>query len=345
MRITRHVSFIAFAVVVFVLVAGAPAPPVAAQDAASFYKGKNVTVAVGFSPGGGFDIYARLVARHIGRHIPGNPTAIVSNVPGAASLKAVQSLEVTPKDGTQIVAFNPGLISQSVIEPDKVSFRFTNVAFLGSVTADIPVCYSWHATGIKTWDDLMGLKDRLFNLGATAPGTTSYIQGAILKNMFKAPIRHITGYPGSDEQKVAMERGEIDGACGSWDSIPPDWIEGRKFHPLVRYSKAAPDYLQPLPPFVGDLGNAAQKQALTPILAVDEMYRPFIVARDIPADRLKALRAAFWTTVNDPAFVADAKRGNRNIDGPMKGEDVEAIVAEIYATTPEVVAKASEAVK
>jgi tripartite-type tricarboxylate transporter receptor subunit TctC len=341
MRITRHVTVgLAFA-----FGSGLIAATAAAQDVASFYKGRTVTVAVGFSPGGGFDIYARLVARHIGKHIPGSPTAIVSNVPGAASLKAVQSLDVAPKDGTQIVAFNPGLISQSVIEPDKVTFRFTSVAFLGSVTADIPVCYSWHASGVRTWDELMNLKGRLFNLGATAPGTTSYIQGAILKNVFKAPIRHITGYPGSDEQKLAMERGELDGACGSWDSIPPDWIEGKKFYSLVRYSKAEPDYIRPLPPFVGDLGNAAQRQALTPILAVDEMYRPFIVARDIPADRLKALRAAFWDTMHDPAFLADAKKGNRNIDGPLKGEDVEKIVAEIYATPPDVVAKASEAVK
>ncbi|MGE5538555.1 MAG: Bug family tripartite tricarboxylate transporter substrate binding protein [Gemmatimonas sp.] len=342
MRITRQVSF----AVAFALLASAAITATAtAQDVGSFYKGKTVTVAVGFSAGGGFDLYARLVARHIGDHIPGKPTAIVSNVPGAASLKAVQSLQVGPKDGTQIVAFNPGLISQSIIEPDKVSFRFTTVSFLGSVTADVPVCYAWGATGIKTFDDLMKLKGKVFNLGATAPGTTSYIQGALLKNLFHAPIKQITGYPGSDEQKVAMERGEIDGACGSWDSIPADWVEGKKFYPLVRYSKAAPDYVQPTPPFIGDLADPEQKKALAPILAVNDMYRPFIVAKDIPAERLKALRDAFWATTQDKAFLAEAKKGGRNIDGPMKGEDVEAIVADIYATAPEVVAKASEAVK
>ena len=315
----------------------------AQQDVAGFYKGKTVTVAVGFSAGGGFDIYSRLVARHIGRHIPGNPGAIVSNMPGAASLKAVQSLQVSPKDGTQIVAFNPGLISQSIIEPEKVPFRFTGVSFLGSVTADVPVCYAWATTGVKTFDDLM--KAKVFNLGATAPGTTSYIQGAILKNLFHAPIKQITGYPGSDEQKLAIERGELDGSCGSWDSIPAEWVTEKKFYPFVRYAKSSPDYVKPLPPFIGDLANAEQKKALTPILAINDMYRPFIVAKEVPADRLKALRDAFWATMHDGAFLAEAKKGGRNIDGPMKGEDVEKIVAEIYATAPEVVAKAADAIK
>ena len=337
LRVTA--SFIAFLAVL----AAAFAVPASAQDAASFYKGKTVTIAVGFSAGGGFDALARLVARHIGGHIPGKPTVIVSNMPGAASLKSVQSLQVAPKDGTQIVAFNPGLISQSILEPKKVPFRFTSVAFLGSVTADTPICYAWATTGVKTFEDLM--KSKKFNLGATAVGTTAYIQGALLKNVFHAPVKQITGYPGSDEQKLAIERGELDGSCGSWDSIPADWIEGHKFYPLVRYSKNKPDYIKPLPPFIGDLANAEQKKVLPPILAINDMYRPYIVAKDVPADRLKALRAAFWATMNDSKFLAEAKKSGRNVDGPMKGEETEKIVAEIYATPADVVAKASAAIQ
>lgn len=313
------------------------------QDAANFYKGKTVTIVVGFSAGGGFDALARLVARHLGGHIPGKPTVIVSNMPGAASLKSVQSLAVSPKDGTQIVAFNAGLISQSILEPKKVPFRFTSVSFLGSVTADTPVCYAWAATGVKTFNDLM--KAKKFNLGATAVGTTAYIQGALLKNVFHAPVKQITGYPGSDEQKLAIERGELDGSCGSWDSIPADWIEGHKFYPLVRYSKNAPDYIKPLPPFIGDLANAEQKKVLPPVLAINDMYRPYIVAKGVPADRLKALRAAFWATVHDPAFLAEAKKQRRNIDGPLDGPAVEKIVGEIYATPPDVVKKSAAAIK
>lgn len=313
-----------------------------AQGVAEFYKGKTVTIAVGFSAGGGFDIYARLVARHIGKFIPGSPTVVVTNVPGAASLKAVQTLQALPQDGTQIVAFNPGLVNQSLLDPAEVPFKFTSVAFLGSVTADTPLCYSWVQTGIKSFDDLK--KTKVFNLGATAVGTTSYIEGALLRNLFQAPIKQITGYPGSEEQKIAMERGELDGSCGSWDSIPRDWIDGKKFYPLVRYAKAMPVEMPPTP-FIVDLADAEQKKILGAILAINDMYRPFIAAKEIPAERLTALRAAFWSTINDPAFLAEAKKIGRDIAGQASGSEVEAMVAQIYASPPELVKKASEAIK
>jgi hypothetical protein len=167
----------------------------------------------------------------------------------------------------------------------------------------------------------------------------------VIKNLFHAPVKQITGYPGSDEQKLAMERGELDGSCGSWDSVPDDWISGHKFNPLVRFSKSAPDYVKPLPPFIGDLADADQKKALTPILAINDWYRPYIVAKDVPAERIKALRAAFDATMKDSAFRAEAKKGGRNIDGPMTGEEVEKSVAEMYATPPDVIVKAAAAIK
>jgi tripartite-type tricarboxylate transporter receptor subunit TctC len=314
----------------------------AADAVADFYKGKTVTIAVGFSAGGGFDLWARLLARHMGRHIPGSPSMVVSNVPGAASLKAVLSLESTPKDGTQIVSFNAGLIPQSVTDPGEVPFRFNSVAFLGSITADTPLCYSWAATNIKSFDELR--KGRTFNIGSTAVGTTAYIEGALLKNMFNAPLKLITGYPGSDEQKLAMERGELDGSCGSWDSIPRDWVEGKKFYTLVRYSKAQPKEMPPTP-FILDMANDEQKKILTLILAINDIYRPFIVAKDIPADRLAALRTAFWDTLNDKAFVDEAIKSGRDIVGPAKSAEVEAMIAAIYAAPADVVKKASEAMK
>ncbi len=314
----------------------------AAETVADFYKGKTVSVAVGFSAGGGFDIFARMVARHIGRFIPGSPNVVVQNVPGAASLKAVQTLQTLPKDGTQMVAFNSGLISQSLLDPREVAIRFTSVAFLGSVTADTPLCYSWAATDIKTFDEL--LKGRTFNIGATAVGTTSYIQGALIKNLFHAPVKQITGYPGSEEQKLAMERGELDGSCGSWDSIPRDWIEGNKFHSLLRYGKVQPAEMPPTP-FIGDLANDEQKKILDVILASNDVYRPFIVAKEVPADRLAALRSAFWSTITGADFLTEAKKLGRDVAGQANGADVEAVVARIYATPPELVTKAADAIK
>jgi tripartite-type tricarboxylate transporter receptor subunit TctC len=317
-------------------------PASAADPVADFYKDKTITISVGFSAGGGFDVYARLLARHLGKFIPGSPNVVVANVPGAASLKAVQSLQSLPKDGTQIVSFNSGLVSQSVLDPGEVPFRFNNAAFLGSISSDTPVCFSWSATNIKTLDELM--KGRTFNIGSTAVGTTAYIQAALLKNLFNAPLKQITGYPGSEEQKLAMERGELDGSCGSWDSIPRDWVEGKKFYSLVRYAKGQPADMPPTPHII-DRANAEQKQILEMVLAPNDMYRPIIVAKEVPGERLAALRAAFWSAINDPAFLADAKKGGRDVSGQAGAADVEKIVANIYATPPELVKKAAEAIK
>ena len=148
------------------LTAIATTAPAAAQDDA-FYAGKTVTVVVGFSPGGGFDIYARTLARHIGGHIPGKPAVIVQNMPGAGSFTSVRYLDGPAiKDGTVVTAFNPGVITDSLTEPEKFNIKFTNFAWLGSITRDIRVCYAWHTAPIKTWDDLVQGKE--FIMGATA---------------------------------------------------------------------------------------------------------------------------------------------------------------------------------
>ena len=180
---------------------------------------KTLTFVVGSSPGGGYDTYTRILARHIGRHLPGQPNIVVQNMPGASSLKAVQYLDSGgPKDGSAIAAFNPGLINESLVNPDKIRFRFSDVAWVGSITRDLRACYAWAATGIKSWDDLKSF--RQFNIGAPAPGTSSYINAAILKNLFGIALRHVMGYAGSAEQRLAIERGELDGDCGAWSSVP-----------------------------------------------------------------------------------------------------------------------------
>src|SRR5918997_206659 len=166
------------------IIAATPAP---AQSPASFYEGKTVNVVVGFSPGGGYDRYARLLARHLGKHIPGKPSAVVQNMPGAGSLVAVRHLDTTaPKDGTVIVVFNPGLIMESLTEPEKVKLNFSDLAWIGSISRDMRVCYAWHATGLKTWDDIV--KRDEFIIGGTAPGSSSYNNSATLKNVFGLKI-------------------------------------------------------------------------------------------------------------------------------------------------------------
>ena len=179
--------------------------PAGAQE---FYKGKTVTVVVGFSPGGGYDQYARTVARYLGPHIPGAPTVIVQNMPGAGSLTAVRYLNATaPKDGTVITAFNPGVITESVLEPEKYKTKLSDYAYLGSVTRDFRACYAHKGGPVTGLADMQAGKELI--LGATGPGTSNYVNGAMLRTLLGFKVRQILGFPGSNEQRLAIERGEV----------------------------------------------------------------------------------------------------------------------------------------
>ena len=201
-----------------------------------FYKGKTLTIIVGFTPGGGYDSYARALARFIPDHIPGHPTVIVQNEPGAGSLVAVRSLNFTqPKDGTVMVTFNPGLITQSVVQPEMVNLDFRKYAWVGIATPDFRVCYGYGPNGVSSWDDMMHRKE--FILGGTGKGSGNYINGATLREVFDAPVKQVLGFPGSAEMRLAIERGELDGDCGSLSSIPAEWLRDNMAHPFVRFTK------------------------------------------------------------------------------------------------------------
>src|SRR5580704_5979416 len=208
----------------------------ALTHADEFYKGKTFTFVVGFSPGGGYDVNARAVARYLPAHIPGNPNVIVQNMPGAGSLTSVRYLDVNaPKDGTAMTAFNSGLVTQSIFQPDKVQLDFRKYSWVGVVTPDFRVCYGYGPKGVRNWDDMMNRKE--FVLGATARGSGAYINAATLREVFHAPIKLITGFPGSAEVRLAIERGELDGDCGSFSSIPVEWLRDGSAHPFVRFSE------------------------------------------------------------------------------------------------------------
>lgn len=332
----RH---LAAAVAAIVLATGA-AGVAQAQD----FKGKQVKVVVGFSPGGGYDAYGRLLARHIGRHIPGSPQVIVQNMPGASSMKAVKFLDAgAPHDGTVMTIFNPGLITQSMTNPEKVTIDFAKLRFVGSVSSDIRLCYFWGKSGIKSMEDV--LKRPQIVMGATAIGSSSYINGALLRNMFGAKIKHVLGYPGSAEQRIAIERGELEGDCGAWGSTPQNWIKNKQINMVVRFSKAsAPD--MPSMPYIMDfVKTTEQRQILNVILAPSEIGRPFVMSAKNPAPALASLRNAFMATIKDKAFLAEAGKGNREVIGPMSGEEAETAIREIYATPKAVIAKVGDMIK
>jgi tripartite-type tricarboxylate transporter receptor subunit TctC len=326
----RSFSFAALALATPMVLAASPAA--AQQD--DFYKGKTITIVVGYSPGGGYDWYARTLARHLGQHLAGNPSVIVANMPGAASLTSVRYLDATaPQDGTVITMFDPGLITASVALPEAIGVKFSDFRWIGAMLRDIRICYAWAATGIKNWNDMMARKE--FLVGSTAKGSQAYVNGATLRKIFHAPVRQVAGYPGSNEQRLALERGELDGNCASWSSMPQDWISEHKINPLVRFSPERPADMPADVPYAGDLVNTkAQKDLLAALNASDELGRPLIVAKAVPAERVRLLRAAFQATLRDEAFVTDMQKQSLPFD-PVRGEDAEKIVGTLDTVPPD----------
>jgi tripartite-type tricarboxylate transporter receptor subunit TctC len=318
--------------------------PGMAQTPAEFYKANKFVIVVGLSPGGGYDLYARLLSRHIGRHIPGSPAVIVQNAPGAGSLTAVRRMEGNlPKDGTTLVTFNPFLITTSMFTPEKIGIDFRNVAWVGSIMRNSTFCFAWHTTGVKTWDDL--LKREEFVVGATNRGTGSYSHSAMLKNLFGVKIRQILGFPGSAEQQLAMERGELDGECGAWTSVPPEMLRDKKIYPLVRFTPVIVPGMPKDMPYAGDLATTDEQKAILDIItAPGELGRPFIMSGSVPQDRLAAVRSAFDATTNDKAFLGEAEK----LQMPLSivgAAEATAIVNRINAFPRALVEKAAKVVE
>ncbi|MFN3890951.1 MAG: Bug family tripartite tricarboxylate transporter substrate binding protein [Beijerinckiaceae bacterium] len=316
----------------------------AAQTPEQFYTGRTVNFVVGVSPGGGYDQYARLLARHFGRHLPGQPTIVVRNMPGAGSLTAVLHLNGSaPADGATIVAFNAGLLNDSMSEGAAARARFTDFAWLGSITRDFRVCFAWRGTGILAWDDLVKRRESVF--GAAGPASSSANNIAMLRNLFNINLRTIHGYPGNTEMFLAIERGEVDGSCVTWSSLPDHWVRNNSIAVLNRLSPSTQPGVPASAKYIGDLATTQQqKDILEVLLASGELGRPFIASQKVSDDRLKALRAAFDASMTDPALLADAEKQRLPVD-PVSGAEAEKIVARLYGFPPELLAKAKEAVR
>jgi tripartite-type tricarboxylate transporter receptor subunit TctC len=336
MRLLRWTS------VLPVLLAFSAANPALAADAGNFYKGKTVNLIVGFSAGGGYDQYTRLLGRHIAKHIPGHPDIIVNNMPGASGLKAVQYLDAgAAKDGTVIVSYNSGLITQSMTLPEKVKVNLANYAYVGSITEDIRMCYMWGATGVKTFAEMQKRPKVVF--GETGRGSSAYVNERILKEIFGVHLQQVLGYPGSADKRLAIERGELDGDCGAYSSLSEDWLKNKKVNILIRFNQHVAPGMSDKIPYAVDLAKDPDtKKLLKLFAATGEVGRPYIMSRDAPKDRVDVLRAAFSATVKDPEFLADAKKQTLVVIQPMNGEQAQKAVAEIYDAPPKVVAAAKE---
>jgi len=308
----------------------------AQEQGGADYKNKTITIIAGFSPGGGYDAYDRLLASHFSLHVPGNPNVVVQNMPGAGSLTAARSLARTqPRDGTVLLTFNPGLVTQSLVEPEKVGLDFRSFAWIGIFTPDFRVCWGFGADGVSSWSDLM--KRKQFAVGTTGKGAGAYINGAMLRDILGAPIKHILGFPGSAEQRIAIERGELDGDCGTYSSIPSDWLRDNKARPFVRFTRERPAWMPEGAVFVNDLATTDEQRRLLDFFDTEnEIGRVLIASRDVPAERIAILRRAFDETMRDPAFLADATRLGLPVN-PRSGAETQKIFEAIVGAPPELI--------
>ena len=314
-----------------------------ADDVADFYRGRTIALISGYSVGGGYDLYGRLVGRYLGEHIPGHPTVVPQNMPGAGSLKAAEYVyNVAPKTGATIAIMSRSMAVEPLL--GRARYDGTKFTWLGSVTDEVSLCVTWHSSPVKTWDDMLA---RDVTLGGNGPGSDPDVFALLLKNQFGAKVKLITGYPGSSDITLAMERGEIDGYCGmsvsSVKSRHPDWLPEHKVNLLVQTSLKKIAEFAAVPQLTALARTAEQRQIVRLVIASQDMARPFLAPPGVPEPRAAALRAAFDATMHDAAFLAEAQRLDLEVN-PVSGAAIAALLADLYATPKDVVAKAAQAI-
>lgn len=321
------------------------ARPAAADSVEDFYKGRNITLYVGFSAGGGYDSYARTVARYWGNHIPGHPNFVVKNRPGAGSLILANELyNVLPKDGSVVGIFARGMAMEPLLGNKKAKFEARKFDWIGSANNEVSVCIVWHTTPVNTFNDLL---TRGMVVGGTGPGADTDIFPKVLNNVIGTKLKLITGYPGGTDVNLAMERGEVEGRCGySWSSLKsrnPDWIEQKKARILVQISLEKHPELAHVPLITEFTKDPDDLKAMEVIFSRQVMGRPFTAPPGIPAERLKALRDGFMATMKDPQYVADAQKQDLEIT-PVSGAEMSKLVERVYGSSARAIALAQEAV-
>jgi tripartite-type tricarboxylate transporter receptor subunit TctC len=313
-----------------------------AQTVEEFYKNKQLRLIVSSEPGGGYDNYARLVARHIGNHIPGNPSVIVQNMPGAGGLTAANNIyNVAPKDGTVIGHVQRNVPFMAIQGLQGPRFDPTKFNWLGSLNNEVNVCVAWHTSKVKTVQD--ALKTELV-VGGSGPNDTE-VTPALLNNILGTKFRIISGYPSSSSVTLAMERGEVEGLCSSYSSIEnrnAHWLRENKINFLVQNSVRKHPDLPNVPLALEFAKNEEDRQLIELNDARLIMGRPFMAPPDVPDDRVKALRAAFSAMVKDANFVADAKKQNLELT-PVDGDDVQALLERVSKTPKAIIERMNDA--
>lgn len=324
----------------------AASPTLNAQPATEFYKSKTLSIYVGFTTGGGYDAYARFLARHISRHIPGEPKAIVQNMPGAGGLTLTNWLyAVAAKDGTIVGTIEPGSAFEPLWGNPGAQFDATKFIWLGGMNSEVSTCQAWYTSPVKSLEEA---REKVMIVGGTGSSDGNYIYPKVLNEFVGTKFKLVSGYPGTTEIQLAMERGEVNGTCGwFWSSIlsrRASWLNEKKIIPLVQLALEKHPNFPDVPLAIDMAKTPDDRKALELILAPTKMGRPYIAPPDIPADRVTVLRTAFATTMKDPAFLEDAKKLEFEIN-PTTGDELSSIVQRIYATPKPIVERAAKARK
>ena len=316
-----------------------------AQSAEAFYKGKQVNLTIGYPAGTAYDVYSRLLARHIGEHIPGKPSILAQNMPGAASLKAANYIyNVAPKDGTAFAGIGRAVPMVPLYGGEGAQFDPLKFTYLGSMNKDVSLTVSWHTSGVNNIQDAM-TKELI--VGGSAMGLDdSTVMPYVANKLIGTKFKIVTGYQGGNESLIAMERGEVNGRSGwsyaSMMATRPDWWRDKKIIPIVQMGLEKHPDLPDVPLILDYAKNDEDKKALELILASQYLGRPFLAPPGIPADRVKALQDAFAATMADKAFLADAQKGGVEV-ALVTGQETAELMKKLYGSPKNVIARATEA--
>ncbi len=325
----------------FALALAVLAPAAKAQDVAAFYKGKTINLIISTSPGGDYDVRARLVGRHIGRHIPGSPTVLPQNMPGSGGIRAANYLyNGAARDGTAMLAVMQQIPLTQVFKLSGVEFDLARGHYIGNTSSSPIVVASWHTSPVKTVEQSIASE---LIIGASGAGSASTQIPAMLNATIGTKFKVIAGYPGGTEIYLAMERGEVAGrgtqSLAGWKAQKADWIADRKLNWLAQGGFTRHPELPDVPLLIDYAKTPEDRQIVELFMSPDEISRPFLAGPGVPEDRVAALRRAFDAVMKDEAFMAEAKAMKIEIN-PMTGEQAESIVQKLLNLPPTVVAKA-----
>ncbi|HLH97050.1 MAG TPA: tripartite tricarboxylate transporter substrate-binding protein [Xanthobacteraceae bacterium] len=310
-----------------------------AQTVEQFYKGKTVDFEIGYPTGGSNDAYGRLVASHLGKHIPGSPAVVPRNAPGAGSFLAVNRIYNTlPRDGTVIGLGAPTLALDERLGSQGVHFKTAELNWLGRVDSLINIVMMWHTSNVRSIADAQRIAATLSGTGA---GSTVSIYPTVLNNVIGTKFKLVMGYRGSNEAMLAMERGEVEGHSTAWSAVKvakPDWIRDKTVNIIVQFALKRDPELADIPTAVELARNDEERAVLSAIMNASEVGTAFFTSPGVPADRVAVLRRAFDATMQDPEFLAEAATARLGV-APMTGEEVQKLVAEVSNLSPDLLAR------